>query len=269
MVQNPRSENYRYSIVEDFSSITPLAHIEVHWGPKKIHPLNISQGGIALLLENGEAFTSGDIIDLSIMIRDRSFPVKIEVKNMRSLRASCEFIEPNRNFISALREFLKPKFLAATLSLRDDLSKNEELKSWVPESNNVLAYVGQNQTAVFVWMGIERDLLKIFAVAADLVFEWQSKHGLRTGRLMDEHVAVNSSPESKSPPEGGHGIGNLMGTQFEKGVRWDKHSEQAVLHYFADIFLTWLNNNEAADFVERLTNDRADDDVGLKFPKPT
>lgn len=264
MVSTPRTDSYRYSIVAGFSSVTPLAQIEIHLGPTKLQPINISQGGVALLMDPSIQASAGDILDVSVLIRDRAFPVKIEIKSLKSARASCEFIDPARNFISALREFLKPKFLATTLVYREDLSRHEDVKNWVEGTGEVQVFVGQNQTAIFCWLGAERTLKKFLSVAGDLVFEWRLGVGLRTGRLIDDsHVAESTRVEVASGQD--HGM-EPIGPGLEKDVRWDRHADQAILHYFADIFLAWINSDSALDFVERLTNDRLEDDEGLKLP---
>src|SRR4051812_11771970 len=107
MTGSGRSDDYRYTVEVSGAEITPLASIEAFVGGRSLRILNVSQGGVALLFEQAPNVAEGDIIDVSITIRERGFPVQLEVRGIRALRASCSFVNPSRAFQGALREFLK------------------------------------------------------------------------------------------------------------------------------------------------------------------
>ena len=241
------------------AEVTPLAAVEVSMGPTLVRVLNISLGGLALLFDEVKPFSTGDILDISVSIRERAFPVQIEVKSVHGHRASCAFLDPSRAFQSALREFLKPKFLGMTLEKNDALSDRQDVLSMVEGTQKYEAYIGQNQSAVFVWLGHERVLLKISCVSQDLIFEWSPANGLKTGHMTKPHTETASDVDHEE-------------------IQWSRFPDPTLLHYFADILLAWLGpGGFGVSFVEELMGDlegpTAETVTGgeaprLKFPKP-
>ena len=90
------------------------------------------------------------------------------------------------------------------------------------------AFVGANETGVFVWAMNDRTLLKIVAVSRDLLMEWTQEAGLKTARV--------------------HG-------RDDRDIAWDRNPEMPVIHYFADLLIAWLGNAEGVAFIEALTLD--------------
>jgi hypothetical protein len=220
-VAEARNEKYRYPVGEQLSEITPLASIEAYLGNTTLRVLNVSLGGLALLFEKAPELQAGDPVDVSIAIRGRAFPMQLEVKHLSGLRASCAFLNPPPAFLSALREFLGPKFLGASLQLQEthrDLPAALEL---VEAAETYQAHTGSNQTGVFLWMGPERRLLKLLAVTRELVMGWDPVNGARTGSLPTN-------------------------TELHD-IIWDRVPEITVFHYLVDILLAW--RPQAADRV--------------------
>ncbi len=236
--QARRSGDYRYRVELLGKEITPLASVEAHLGNLKLRILNISSGGVALLLDSDPPLKLGDVGAISISIRERAFPVQIEVKNQNGFILHCAFLDASRAFQSALREFLKPKFLGQSLKRNLPLSARADALELVSGATGYEAFVGQNETAIFVWVTSDRSLLKIFGAAQDLILQWTPSEGLRTGRQ-----------KSKSSPI--------------DDITWDRNPDSAIANYFADIFLAWLVNEP--QFVEKLFSDEAVEE-SLKFP---
>lgn len=236
MDQARRTGDYRYRVDLLGKEITPLASVEAHLGNLQLRVLNISSGGVALLFDIEPTLKVGEVGAISVSIRERAFPVQIEVKNQNGLILHSAFINPTRAFQAALREFLKPKFLGQSLKKNLELSARPDALSLVESATHYEAFVGQNETAVFVWTGTDRNLLKIFAAAQDLVFEWTAESGPRSGR----HA-----------------------TKGQEEIIWDRNPDTAMLNYFADIFLAWLSGE--TPFVESLFAD-FDPQARPKFP---
>jgi hypothetical protein len=231
-----RSDDYRYTVEVDGAEITPLASLEAYVGDRQVRVLNISLGGVALLMDREPTPQKGDLLDISVSIREHAFPVQVEVRGTRGLRLACAFLNPSRVFQGALREFLKPKFLGRTLEANESLSQREDVLGLVQDATHYEAFIGQNQTGVFVWTRDDRSLLKLVSVSQDLIFEWSFDKGLRTGRMGPRHQAG----ETQLP---------------DSDFNWSRFPEPALVHYFADILLAGLRGSEGPRFVERLVSE--------------
>lgn len=220
-----RSDEYRYNLAWAGTEITPLAAVEAYVGTKTLRVQNISIGGIALVFDEAPSFQAGDVLDISVSIRERAFPIQIEVKNLRDRRMNCEFVSVPPAFQNILQEFLQPKFLGGNLQRSLALSERPGAVELVPGATRYDAYLGQNQTGFFVWTDAFRHCLKLVGVSRELVFEWSRAEGLKTGRL-----------SGKSDDD----------------IQWDRAAESQLLHYFADILLAWFRSNDGTHFVERL-----------------
>ncbi len=236
-----RSDVYRYAFDVQKSDLTPLAHVEAHLGQFALRVLNISQGGVALLSEEPSKHQIGDRLDLSIAIREKHFPVQVEIKNIISKRLSCAFLDPAPNLQQALKEFLKSKYLGNTLKKNSDLSKDPFNLGLVPGSHKLEVFAGENQTGVFVWMGHDREIKKFLMVTGDLAIEWTLATGLRTGRQ-----SLATRPEEGS----------------EDSFVWDRQSSEVVVHHFADILLAWMDITTGPEFVRNLSTEGFE----FKFP---
>lgn len=236
-----RSDDYRYTVELAGADITPLAAVEVHAGETSLRVLNISQGGMAVLFDEVPPYQTGQFLDLSVSIRGRPFPVAVEVRALRDRRASCAFVNPTRAFQGALRSFLQPKFLGAQLTRSLELSGRQDVLELVEGAQRYDVFLGENQTGVFVWTMNDRELLKLVCVSRDLMFEWTPESGLRTGRR----------PTTGAP---------------DADVQWDRTPEMPIVHYFADILISWLQGPEGVDFVDRLTLD-AESTEPILFPR--
>lgn len=235
-----RSDDYRYTVDLMGAEITPLASVEAFVGPLKVRVQNISQGGVALLFDGAPPFTTGDVADIAIAIRERPFPVQVEIKNARGRWLHCAFMSTPAAFQTSLQEYLQPKFLGGNMTLNASLSNKPDARELVAGTTQYDAYTGQNQVGFFVWKGEERKLLKLVGVVRDIVFEWTSATGLRTGRL---------------------------GSRGEGEVQWDKQPDSALLHYFADILIAWFASDDGSKFVNGLMSNAPSIRIeGLKFP---
>ncbi|MBS1985727.1 MAG: PilZ domain-containing protein [Bdellovibrionales bacterium] len=221
-----RSDDYRYTVDLVGADITPLAAVEAFVGPHKVQVRNISQGGVALSFAETPPFQLGDVADISIAIRERHFPVQIEIKGTYLNRLNCAFVSAPAAFQSALQEFLQPKYLGATLQLSAALSERPGATELVEGAVHYRAYVGQNQVAIFTWTNAEGDLLKLVAMSRELVFEWSNDGGAKTGRLT-----------SRLPTN---------------DIQWHKEPDAAFGHYFADVLIAWFKSDEGSKLVERL-----------------
>jgi hypothetical protein len=237
-----RNEKYRYPVDEELASITPLASIEAYLGNTTVRVLNISLGGLALILEKTPEFQVGDPIDISVAIRGRAFPMQLDVKQINGLRVSCAYLNAPPAYLTALREFLGPKFLGASLQIQKSHHDLPAALELVAGAETYEAYTGMNQTGVFVWMGPERRLLKLLAVTRELVLGWDPVNGARTGRL--------------------------SATTGLDDVSWDRTPEITVLHYLADILLAWRPQSMDRDWLEKLFDvaPNSDDAKNLKVP---
>jgi hypothetical protein len=256
MTQSKPRDNYRYTVEVDGESVTPLASAHCYIGEEVFRILNISGGGLALLLNAENKWAVGDRFSVSIEIRGRSFAVEVEIKGIQSLRVNCQFMNPSRIFQGALREFLQPKFLGEGLKRSEHLSSVSEVLSLVESAKVYEAYLGQNQSGFFVWMADDRRLLKIVGVSADLIFEWSLEQGLKTGHLPPKLAGQNN---------------DLLLKGGDSQIQWSRFPEQALLHYFADIMLAWLHLVNGREFVDDLFNDRevnAGREILIAFPKP-
>ena len=241
-----RTETYRYVVEDEAHHITPLASLEAFIGETKIQVMNISRGGIALGPEAvGLGWSEGDQISLSVSIRERPFPVAVEVKSIKSNHVSCSFVEPSRTFQAALSEFLSPKFLGESLQKDERLSGRADVRALVENTIIYEAYLGQNEIGAFVWMGEGRKVQRFLGVSREIAFEWTPGSGLRTGQLKKSDT---SNPE---------------------GIQWDRTAEVHLLHFFADIVLAWLVKFESGgDFVNKMMSDDPAHHAGeLTFPE--
>ncbi len=232
-----KSRTFRYSTSLTQSLLTPLADVSAYIGTEKLNVLNISAGGIALAPPQEHSFGLGDVIDISVEIHGRGFPVKVEVKGKREDRLSCAFDQPSVAFQSALREFIRPKFLALSLTLKEEFSDHPEVLALMPEAQKCRVFSGQNQVAVFVWLRDDLELLKIFSSHRDLVAQWTPGEGFKTG-----HVDEDNDPV------------------------WDRNPQTVVLNYFADIALNWIPSPEGEAFVEAMLSSGLNNDK-IYFPK--
>ncbi len=240
MNQTRRSGDYRYRVDLLGSEITPLASVEAFLGNLKLRVSNISFGGIALLFDCEPTLAMGDIASISVCIRERHFPTKVEVRGIHGLVLHCSYSDPSKAFLGALREFLRPKFLGQSLERNVPLSNRPDALLLVEDAHNYEAFVGQNETAVFVWTTDDRNLLKIFCASGELVFEWARDTGLRTGRQY-----VKEGVEE---------------------IDWSRMPDSSMIHYFADILLAWLSQDWGANFVDKLFLGEIVEDEALKFP---
>lgn len=244
-ISNTRNDKYRYKVGVGSSDLTPLASIEAYLGNKLIPVVNISSGGTALLLtdEMLENYEIGDLIDASISIRERAFPMQLELKNVgEDGRANCSFLNAPPAFQSALKEFLGPKHLGASIQHNRTHTNIEEALELEDEAKAYEAYTGMNQTGVFVWMAEDRRLLKLLAVSRDLVLAWTPAAGTQTGKLSSQ--------------------GNIH------DIKWDRTIESTVFNYLADILLAWRNEKDDGDWIKALFETPAgvDSADAVKFP---
>lgn len=221
-----RNEIFRYPVDEVASEITPLASLEVFIGNTRVRVLNVSMGGMAFLVEKDPDFADGDIKDVSVSIRGRAFPLQLEIKHIKGLRVSSSFLNPPPAFLFALREFLGPKFLGASLQEATAHKDLPEAIRLVEGAKTYRAFTGQNQTGVFLWAGEGNKLLRLIAVSRDLVLGWDPIAGSRTGRL-NAHNDIQD-------------------------VVWDRIIEITVFNYMADILLAWKNQPSEREWMEKL-----------------
>ena len=151
-----RSINFRYLVPPDSSDLTPLSQIEVYFGPLTFRVLNVSLGGLALLFGSEPKVQVGDIIDASVSIRDRAFPVQLEIKSIQGFRVGTAFVAPSKIFIGALREFLQPKSLGATFRKQENFSKIDDLKIIVPGAQTFEIFQGDNLSFLAFWLADDR-----------------------------------------------------------------------------------------------------------------
>ncbi len=232
-------------------NVTPLASVEAYWGNKTLEVHNISQGGMALVAKMEDLqWSQGDEIDVSVSIRERAFPVKINIRSIRGARVSCAFLDPPAAFLSSLKEFLGPKFLGAGLTPQKQIWNLPEAVAMVSEAISYEAFIGANQTGVFVWLGRKREILQLMAVARDLVLSWTPKGGARTGRLKDpDDILLDSKSQ-------------------EEGIIWDRKAEETISQYMTDILCAWLQKINRTDLVEKVINEdaRTANDGEIIFP---
>ena len=251
-----RHDEYRYTVALMGAELTPLAAIEAFLGNERLRVLNVSQGGLALLFDREPKAVPGDFLDISVSVRERAFPVQIEVRGVRGLRVSSAFQNPSKAFQGALREFLRPKFLGGALVKSDTLSSEAGWLEQFSGAERFESYVGQNQTGFFVWMGRDRELLKLVGISQDLAFEWTRQEGARTGR------AVQASS----------GADPAIAAADGSALQWDRLADRTLLHYFADICLAWLPSPEGPELMEALIGEttaiqRDGASSTLRFPK--
>ena len=242
MVGESRNEKYRYPVDEQVSELTPMASIEAYLGNTTLRVLNVSLGGLALLLDKTPEFLPGDPLDVSVSIRGRAFPLQLEVKQVTDLRVSCAYLNAPPAFLTALREFLGPKFLGASLQFQSSHHNLPAALELVPGAETYEAHTGTNQTGVFLWMGPGRQLLRLLASSRDLVVAWEPASGARTGRL-----SASSGLDD---------------------ISWDRIPEITVLHYIADILLAWRPQAMDRGWIETLFDvpPNTDEARGLKVP---
>jgi hypothetical protein len=245
---HPRSDVYRYVVDAQKSDLTPLAQVEAFLGQEKLRVLNISQGGVALLVQDGSKFSKNDHLDLSLSIREKHFPVQVAVKNIQSCRLSCAFVEPQPGLQQTLKEFLKSKYLGTTLKKNTELSKDSAYLSLVKGASQLEVFAGENQTGVFVWMGHDREIKKFLAVSQEMVVEWSVGEEIRTGRINYDAPA------------------SFTGSELLDQFQWDRVPADSMKHHFADILLAWMDVSVGPDFVKGLFEDSQNADH-LKFPK--
>jgi|GEM_PF-1220945 len=226
MVGESRNEKYRYPVDEQLSDITPLASIEVYIGNTTARVLNVSLGGLALVVEKKLELQASDPLDVSISIRGRAFPMRLEIKHINGLRLSCAYLNAPPAFLTALREFLGPKFLGASLQFQKAHHNLPAALELVPGAAFYEAYTGSNQTGVFIWMGPQRELLKLLAVTREIVLGWDPVNGARSGRL--------------------------SGSSELDDVTWDRVPEITVHHYIADILFAWRPQSLDREWLETL-----------------
>ncbi len=247
----PRNDTYRYTVQEEAAKVTPMAAVEAYWGNKTIEVHNISQGGMALIAGVDElGWQVGDRVDVSVSIRERAFPVNIHVRSIKGARISCSFEEPASAFMASLKEFLGPKFLGAGLRAQKEHWNLPEALGMVEGSFAYEAFVGANQTGVFIWLGKKREVLQLMAVSRDMVLSWAPKIGARTGRLKDGSEAV------------------LGASKAEDGVSWDRKVDETISGYISDILCAWLQKINRADLMEKVLSEesRRRDDGEIIFP---
>jgi len=225
MDEKTNRTQYRYSVDLQAAELTPLASVHVYVGEKTIRVLNISQGGLALLLESEDShFVVGDIRDVSVEVRGRSFHAQLEIKNIKGLRLNRQFVEASPAFLGALKEFLQPKYFGGTLKKNESLTGLPEVKSLVSGAQHYEAYTGQNNTGIFIWLDFDRHVLKLIAFNQNLVLEWTLEQGLKTGHKQD-------------------GVDDIA---------WDRAPDATIVNYFIDIFLAWLPVGDGSRFAESL-----------------
>jgi hypothetical protein len=236
----PRTDTYRYTVQEEAMNVTPLASVVAYWGNKTLEIHNISQGGMAVVAKSEEfGWSVGDEVDVSVSLRERAFPVKIGIRSIKGARISCEFLEPPAAFLSSLKEFLGPKFLGAGLSPHKAIWNLPEALSMIEHTMYYEAFVGANQTGVFVWLGKKREVLQLMAVARDLVLSWTPKTGAKTGRLKDpDEFMIDTKAE-------------------EEGIIWDRQIDETISQYMTDILCAWLQKINRADLVEKVMSEEA------------
>jgi hypothetical protein len=260
-----RVDFYRYLVDHQKVDLTPLAHIEAFQGSEKIQVLNVSVGGLALLVNEEASYAVGDLLDLSLSIRERPFPARVEIKNKRSKRLSCAFVEPSPLLQQALKEFLKAKYLGTTLRKNIDLSQSLESRELVPGSAALEVYVGENQTGVFVWLDHDRCLKKFLMLSQTWVLEWTPETRLRTGSARVDETLSSEKPDSK-------GLENKTDTSAQgsespfDNIEWDRIPSENWVHYFSDILLAWMDLATGTDFVKKLKEDSQGAELRLKFP---
>jgi hypothetical protein len=246
-----RTDTYRYTVQEEATKVKPLASVEAYWGNRTIEVHNISQGGMALICNVDDmGWTVGDDVDMSVSIRERAFPVKIHIRSIKGARVSCSFQEPPAAFLTSLKEFLGPKFLGAGLKPQREIWNLPEALGMVEGSMGYEAFVGANQTGVFVWLGKKREVLHLMAVARDLVLSWVPKMGTRTGRLKDgSDIVIGSRAQ-------------------EEGIAWDRKPDETISQYMTDILCAWLQKINRADLMEKVLSEesRRKDDGEIIFP---
>jgi len=243
-----RSSDYRYSVGPESAKLTPMAQIEVFFGPLTFQVLNVSKGGVAMLFGSEPKMKTGDIIDAAVSIRDRAFPVQLEMKAIRGLRVSAAYVNPSDLFLGALKEFLQPKSLGVTLKKNAYLSAFPDIKNLVAASKTVEIYQGINLSFLAAWLKDNREIDLLLSVAHDVFICWTPRAGLKCGRLQS---ALESSPEL---------IDLLLKSNFSEdqsefqipGAIWEREPENAIRNYFADILLSWAPSEIAQEFVETL-----------------
>lgn len=237
-----RNEKYRFSV--GGQEITPLAALELYLGNTAMPVLNVSQGGLAIQVpvDSLSKYEAGDLLDVSISIRERAFPMQLEIKDVnKSGRLSCSFMNLTPAFNAALKEFLAPKVLGASIQHNveyRDMAEALQLEEGAVHYEN---FTGINQTGVFVWMDQDRKILRLLAVSRDLVLSWTPHKGLQTGRT----PAQSSSMQD---------------------VHWDRVMEYTVFHYLADILLAWRSEHKDRDWMEALLSGDHGEDSEFVFP---
>jgi len=225
-VPNKRKQ-YRHPVELESAEITPLASVDAHMGEEPVRVVNISIGGLALVFEKQKEFNPGDVIELSLSIRDRAFPIQVEIKANRGLRYSCQFVEISPACENALEAFMGPKTIGESFVLNEKLSDNAEALSLVKGAKKYRAFVGKDESVAFVWLDEQLFLKRLFVSSNTKVLEWTSDLGLRTGVF-----------EEASPDE----------------PRYHSSVDEMLKLYFADIVMSWMPGEAGMQFTKQLLN---------------
>jgi hypothetical protein len=235
-----RRKNFRFQVDLAGADITPLASIKAHIGEEFVRIHDISLGGMALIFEREHNFHVGEIKDLSVSIRERAFPVRIEFKAQQGLRFSTQFVEPNPAFINALKEFLYPKGIGESFKKNLELSGDPNALALLEGAKLYETFVGDQKSAAFVWMDERRNLLKFLFLVRGRALEWDRDNGLRSGVLRDSQSC---------------------------DIDWSTEIDDFTKQFFADVLLSWLSGDHSAYFVKSmLDNNLPLDDELSKFP---
>jgi hypothetical protein len=233
-------KNFRFMVDLTGEKITPLASVKAYLGEEFIRIHNISMGGMALIFEREKELKVGENLDISVSIRERAFPVRIEIKSQMGLRYSCCFVEPNPAFENALKDFLFPKVIGESFKKSEDLSGDPDAIQLVDGAKNYETYVGDQKSAAFVWMDERRNLLKLLFLVRGRALEWVRNEKVRSGVLVDSQTGE---------------------------IEWSEEFDALSHQFFADVLLSWLNVSQGPFFVKSLLeNSLTLDDELSRFP---
>jgi hypothetical protein len=235
-------KNFRFQVDLAGADITPLASIKAHLGEEFVRIHNISMGGMAFIFEREHDFQVGEIRDLSVSIRERAFPVRVEIKAKMGLRYSAQFVEPNPAFLTALKDFLYPKVIGESFKKDPELSGDPNALGLVTGAKVYETYVGDQKSAAFVWMDERRNLLKFLFLVRGRALEWERTHHVRSGVMRDSQSCE---------------------------IEWSEEFDDLSKQFFADVLLSWLNGENGPYFVKSLLeNNLPLEDELSKFPVP-
>jgi hypothetical protein len=145
---------------------------------------DLSMDGLAFSIDDLYPFERGQILKGVVILAGIDIPVEVEVMHVRELSIGCRMVAPPGTWAKTVRDYLDPMHVAKRLR---EVAP-EYVKQQGDDGLNTRWFQGGPACDVYLWENTEGELKHVQVCYLNLVLDWQTEKGMRTGRIEEQNA---------------------------------------------------------------------------------